>query len=560
MVNRNGYDPILDSLSEISKHYTECSFEDSISQLYSFKDSFDIKLMFVGHFSAGKSALINGLLERPGFLKESQLPQTAVAAELHYDQNECIYAYRSNGIKETLTEQSTFDPDKYSHLEYHLAAQGLKQISDYTIVDTPGFDSGVEAHTKALSGYIGKGSAYIIVIDEQKGSIDDTTMRFIKEISQYSRQIAVLINKCDLIPPSSAEQIAASAKAMLLVQGCSYPVYTISARDKDVKQQLISIISAFDAQESFDKAMKRQISAELNNMNSILQLTQQNLYMDNFDLDEEIRSYTQAWNHAEEIVKQKRREATQSIDTITEQVITQIRSALIGQEDSIIYAILSGNQAAAEAIIVETIRPILLSSMKNISIQQIDDVTKALDFTGLTDIEKQEPLLEAASTLATNIREMIFQDTYGNENLERQNNDENKKGVYRAATGLAAILTDIIEPWMEVIIILLPDIIPFLKGLFGESDSDLLKRRFKNNMLPQICQKLRPQVRQSVEANIQKVLDEFQTLMDEKLKQIKASIAMAEAKKKERKESFETYRKHLDEDISLIQQFIQQMR
>lgn len=212
MVDRNRYDSVLDSLSAISKHYSECRFEDSIQQLRSAKDSFDIKLMLVGHFSAGKSALLNGLIERPGFLKESQLPQTAVATELRYDHNECAFAYRHSGDKEQLTEQATSAPDKYSHLEYRLASPGLQEISDYTVVDTPGFDSGVEAHAKALAGYIGMGSAYIMVVDQEKGGIDETTLRFIEEISQYSSQIAVLINKCDKITSEAATEIAASAR------------------------------------------------------------------------------------------------------------------------------------------------------------------------------------------------------------------------------------------------------------------------------------------------------------------------------------------------------------
>ena len=559
MVDRNRYDSILNSLSEISKHYSECKFEASIGQLCSFKTSFDIKLMFVGHFSAGKSALLNGLLERPGFLKEAQLPQTAVATELRYDQNECAFAYPHSGGKEPLTEQAASAPGKYSHLEYRLAAPALAQISDYTIVDTPGFDSGVEAHAKALSGYIGMGSAYIMVVDQEKGGIDGTTLDFLKEISQYSSQIAVLINKCDKITPATAEKIAAAAQATLRGHGFSFPVYTISARDRDVGQKLVSIISAFDAQAAFDRAMERQIRSELVNLGAILGVTRQKLYLDTFDLDEEIRAYTRAEEHTSEVFAQKRTEATQSLDVVTEQVVAQIRSALIARADSITEALLTGNQTAAEAIIVETIRPIMLSSVKDISIRQIENVAAALDFTGLADAEDQEALSEVACNLAKNLKDLILQDAFEDEDLQTRQGDDSKKAIYRAATGLAAILTDIIAPWMEVIIILLPDIITLLKGMFGESDSERVKHRFINNVLPQICNKLYPQVRSSIEASTQQVLAEYQSLMGEKLEQFKASIAAAEAKKKEREDTFESYKKHLDEDTATVQDLIRKM-
>ena len=239
VVDRNKYDSVIDSLCLISGHYNECGFEKLIQQICSVKEFFEIKLMFVGHFNAGKSSLLNGLIERPGFLKEAQLPQTAVAAELRYDEMERSFAYRRDGGREPLTERATREPNKYSHLEYWLPAPGLKQVSDYTIVDTPGFDSGIEAHAKALACYIGVGSAYIVVADQEKGGIDETTLRFIEEISQYSDQIAVLINKCDKITKTVAEEIAASARVLLLSRGFPYPVYTISKRDMDVCGKLV---------------------------------------------------------------------------------------------------------------------------------------------------------------------------------------------------------------------------------------------------------------------------------------------------------------------------------
>ncbi len=560
MVDRNGYDSILESLSLIGEHYSECGFERSVQQIRSTKEAFDIKLMFVGHFSAGKSALLNGLIGRPGFLREAQLPQTAVATELRYDEEERAVAYRHSGGKEPLAEQGTYTPNEYSHLEYRLASPGLKQVSDYTIVDTPGFDSGVEAHAKALASYIGMGSAYIMVVDQEKGGIDKTTLRFIEEISCYSDQIAVVINKCDKITPAAAEAIASAARATLSRHGFSYPVYTLSARDEDVCPKLVSIISAFNAQAAFDRAMERQIRSELVDLGSVLRLTRQKLYLDTFDLDKEIRTCVQAGEQAAEIFAQKRTQAARDLDSMTEQVVAQIRGALTVRADTVTEALLSGNQAAAEAIIVETVRPIMLSSVKDISVRQIDSVASALDFTGLTETENGEALSEVACNLARNLKELIAQGVFEGRISEDETGEaDHKKSVYRAVTGLAAIFTDVIAPWMEVIIILLPDVITLLQGAFGESDSERLKRRFINNVVPQICNKFYPQVRQSIETSTRQVLDEYQTLMDEKLEQVKTSLATAEAKKQDKEEAFKAYKKHLDEDMSLIQELIQQM-
>lgn len=133
VVDRNKYDPVIDFLCLIGSHYNECRSERSIQEIRCVKGSFDIKLMFVGHFNAGKSSLPNGLIERPGFLKEAQLPQTAVAAELRCDETERSFAYRRNGAREPLTERAACAPNEYGHLEYRLPAPGLRQVSNYTI-------------------------------------------------------------------------------------------------------------------------------------------------------------------------------------------------------------------------------------------------------------------------------------------------------------------------------------------------------------------------------------------------------------------------------------------
>lgn len=559
MVNRDKYDTIIDSLCLISSHYSEQGFEKSIQQIRTTKTSFDIKLMFVGHFNAGKSSLLNGLIGRPGFLKESQMPQTAVAAELAFDEAESAVAYRDDGGREPLTEDALREPNKYGHFEYRLPAPGLKQISDYTIVDTPGFDSGVEAHTKALASYIGVGSAYIVVVDQEKGGIDGTTLDFIEEISHYSRQIAVLINKCDKISSQTAQDVAASAKDALLSCGFPYEVYTISARDPDVCDKLVSIISKFDAQLAFDRAMERQIRTELTNVGSVLRLARQKLYLDTFDLDEEIHAYTCAGERLSEIFEKKRKEATGNFDSKAEDALAEIRSALIARADAVAEAMISGSQAGAEAIIIETVRPMMLSSIKSISVEQIDRVTSALDFTGIIKEGDQRTLLEVANSLAGNLKDLIEQGTFESRSSLEDEETDSKKTTYRAVAGIAALLTDFVAPWMEIVIILLPDIVTLLKGLFGESSSERVKREFINRVVPQICNKLYPQIRQSIESSTQQILTEYHGILDEKLDQIKATIAQAEAKRKQKVESFEAYKKHIDEDLTAVQALIQQM-
>lgn len=556
MVNRGVYDEIIEKMKVIYTHYPKCDFEASLNQLTNLQNSFDIKLVLVGHFSAGKSALLNALIGKTEFLKEAQEPQTAIATELIYDENESAFAYNVNGNKETINTRKEYAPNQYNHLEYRLNVSALKKINDFTIVDTPGFDAGIEAHARALANYIGRGSAYLVVIDQEKGGIDETTLEFLQELSNYSSQVAVLINKCDKITEEVAESIAESARCTLAAYGLPYKVYTVSKLDADISNKLISIILSFNAQAAFDKVMMKHIKAELLSTEKVLLATKKQIFLDTFDLDSDITRYSRLEEQLEGAFERKREEAKEELDNIVQEITNNIRSSLIAHADAVAEALLSGNQVAAEAIIVETIRPIMLATMQDISIRQIDNVTDALDFSGLTSDSERIDFTNIAVSLADSLKDLIergFFDTRTAENIDK------KKSVYRGLMGIAAIATDVVAPWLEVVVILLPDIINFFRGMFCESDNELAKRRFINNLVPQIINRSYPQIRQNVETTTRVILDEYEKLLTEKITSIKNNIAEAQNKKKQKIEDFENYKRMISEDIVLTQKLLNEV-
>lgn len=565
MVNRNVYDETIEKLKEVYAHHEGFDFETSLRQIAEIRDNFDIKLMLVGHFSAGKSSLLNMLIGRPDFLKEAQEPQTAIATELIYDEMESAFAYDEAGNKEVMNSQTEYSPKNYNHLEYRIHSENLKKISDFTIVDTPGFDAGIEAHAKALASYIGVGSAYLVVIDQEKGGIDETTLEFIQEISNYSSQIAILINKCDKITTTAAESIEESARFTLATHGYNYKVYTVSKRDADIADKLVEIISSINAQAAFDKVMEKRLKAELISSEKILSVVQKKIFLDTFDLDADIALYTRLEEQLSSTFEAKKEDAKEELDNTVQEVTNRIKSTLIARADSVVEALLSGNQVAAEAIILETIRPIMLSTMKDICIRQIDDVTDSLDFTGLVSESEGIDLSTVAVNIANSFKDLIEEGTFETKNTaqkdkDSKNKDSKNKNIYRVITGITAIATDVIAPWLEVVIILLPDIINLLQGMFGESDNQLAKRRYINNVVPQIMNKMYPQIKQNVETTTKIVLDEYEKLLTEKIESIKKSITDAQNKKEQKVQEFEQYKSIIYGDIVTVKKLIEELR
>lgn len=169
-------------------------------------------------------------------------------------------------------------------------------------------------------------------------------------------------------------------------------------------------------------------------------------------------------------------------------------------------------------------------------------------------------------SLANNLKEMIvsgtFESSFEVDDSSRSTLPQSKKAkkgsnhsneIYHLVTGIASICTDVIAPWMEIVVILAPEIISVVSSLFSESDSEQTKRLFINNSIPQICNRLYPEIAQSLEVSGLAVLEVYKNQLNEKLTIINQTIIEAEAKKKEAIESYYQYRKMLDEDISSIE-------
>ncbi len=99
MVSRNHFDSAIDTIKSIAEKQSSSTFKTSAERIMQTRDSFDIKALVVGHFSSGKSAILNAFLSRPDFLKEAQCPQTAVATELLYDTREQYFIFSSRKEK-----------------------------------------------------------------------------------------------------------------------------------------------------------------------------------------------------------------------------------------------------------------------------------------------------------------------------------------------------------------------------------------------------------------------------------------------------------------------------
>lgn len=231
MLNREKINGTISKLGEIAERYGSAGISLPTGELTEYAQDFDVKVLVVGAFNAGKTSLINRLMDRENFLKEQQSPTTAIAAEIRYSEDEMYYGIRSDGSRRQLDISEINDTEGFSSAQFSINAPTLRQFSDYTIVDTPGFDSNVDSHNAALSTYISKASAYLLVIDAEDGTVSRSALAFVNEISRYTNNIAVLINKCDKMTPANVEAVKCSVCDTLELAGFDLPVECVSKFD-----------------------------------------------------------------------------------------------------------------------------------------------------------------------------------------------------------------------------------------------------------------------------------------------------------------------------------------
>ncbi|MGL4332632.1 MAG: dynamin family protein [Bacteroidales bacterium] len=144
------------------------------------KSDANIKMPIIGDFSAGKTSLINTYIDRQNLLPVDITPETAVAYELYYSDNEYVELFRSNNpIKKCdLQDIKKLAVEPGDIAKVYINSTAIKRLNErgIVLVDMPGIDSGIQAHNDAILNYIDKGSVFIMMMDIEQGTRNNETI------------------------------------------------------------------------------------------------------------------------------------------------------------------------------------------------------------------------------------------------------------------------------------------------------------------------------------------------------------------------------------------------
>lgn len=509
MINKTIINEHLNNFEKLSTEITITNtLNEQIEALKQAANHFSLKILTIGAFSAGKSALMNALLDRD-LLAEEQTPETAIATELTFNPIESIELVDNNQQRRRVdaSDLQAVNPSDYMNIRYNLNTPFLEKFKDYTFVDMPGFNSNIEQHNKAILQYADKGNAYVLVIDCEDGSIKSSALDFIEEIRQYEQNLIIVISKADKKAPSDLKAIQEKIKMQAdFLFNYDVPVVTYSKYNEESIENVINAILTLNSQNIFEQAIFPKVKEIYEFFDVAAKQYIQSLSYDDHDLKEEINNREKskealAYKLESERSKLSRRLNTQMLPNI----LSDLESALYAHSTDLAQAAISGSNAFSSR--VNTIlRPVLLESTKKYSDLSFEEFLNDLNLSELLT-DKTE---EIATTIAEKIQTVSTILSRG-EQATTGKAAENFNKIYKSVTAALAITTSAVAPWLEIIILFLPEILKMFGVGSEKTQLDKVKQKIEGEVIPQIVAKLTPAIQES--------LVEMEAMMIEELEQ-----------------------------------------
>lgn len=557
MINRHKYDEILNKIRSVADAYSLTVYAAKIDELANDLSNFDIKVLVVGHFSAGKSALLNLIIDKGEVLTEDQSPQTALPAEINWNTKEELQIIYNDGTKEMTNISQPIISDKINHFKYLINSPFLQELSDFTLVDTPGFDAGIEAHNKALSSYIGYGSCFVLVVSIEKGTIDTETLSFISELHKYSERVIVVLNKTDKLIPENVKKIIGSVREALDYSGISFPIIALSKYDDDAAIKLTGAIKKFDAQNVFDNKCRQLITSSANEL--LIHLKDIRSKLDSveiFDHDKEIENLREKADLLQSTLEANIAKNKNKIPMMVMDIKNNVRTALEASAGNISRMLVNGNSNGAEAVILETIRPVIIQELKESSYKCIDSFVVSINYE--TEISDDNSMIELTQNIVNSLKEAIKDGSFSKKG-QSPNSAEISVVAGTSAAGIFAAVTSILNPVLEVVLILAPVIVNFIKPLFGKSIEQKQREEFVSCIIPQILSQLDAPIRNAIEENQESISKYMKQEVDIELHSLEEAIHHIEEIKESEQVSLEDEKTKTDADIDRIQNIINDM-
>lgn len=496
-----------------------------------------VKVPFVGDFSAGKSSLLNAFLGRQELLPTDITPETAVSYELWYAEDETLELWRKNSLIGTykVKDIKKLNASPGDIVKVYLNSERIKDLNQrgIVLVDMPGVDSGIEAHTSAILNYIHQGTYFIIVVDVEQGTLRGTTLSFIEELKKYGISASVFLSKCDKKPTADVQKIkdaVSSVASRMLAEGTFVGITSAHQGQFD---DLDSCLSSLEAEsmirQKYDSSVKKFIAS----ITEEIELRKSLLKNADRDYSEEIELIKEKKDNA---IKELRKNSNnaQSIEGSSSDIMNDLEYALKAASSKLAILLYGNkdNSIDVNAEIMSIIRPVLINSFQ----RELSEYQDILD--------------DGIQNFSVNIDDILL--AIDNENERFGGFGDLVNGILSEALVLFKIPPVVAELIANKIAKYVPDL---LRSAFGKSDAQVLgeiKTKLQNEVFPQLISSIRPKVVEILKKERENLLAKAEEDIRNESEKYDEAISQIQKEKEQAEIDFAAAAKELDGAIEQL--------
>lgn len=507
MNNLMKYQIALDKVNEVSpllvgeaQNELKIKSEEFLNELQA---SQYIKVPLVGVFSAGKSSLLNVFTHKPGMLPVDTMPETAVAYELYYSQTESVELFR-NGNKidsKALTDIKQLDTKPGDIAKVYCKSEPIRELQEKGIilVDMPGIGSGIERHDAAIFNYINSGTAFVLIVDAEQGSLRGSTMAFMHELSQYNMYPAVLVSKIDKKPENEVEDIVEYIRYQMTKLGNTNPfIGTVCSVNNDLdgfSKYLDNLNPNALVAAKLGKKLKLIINSVIDQIKVRVDLRSKDITNVNEKIkkiDEEIANI--------KVELPSNNSNADSPEKSTRDILDNVKAALEAKSVDVAQMIVDKEDPESiKALIVSTVRTEIILSLKEESEQYSSALGTAVQ--------------ESVSDLATIEVDTDFMSDFSE--------------IFEVLNGYIEQLLSLGGIWGALAKVLLPFLPDILNWLFGKSNEEVIEEvraKFMNKCVNQVINGIQPTVFKITVDNQKRIQEKIQAELVSKMEKVKEGL------------------------------------
>lgn len=476
----------------------------------------------IGGFSSGKSSLINNFLGSK-VLEISVVPQTAIATELRYSQDEKIEAIKDDDSIEIFDINDLKKVEEkaqaYNHIKLYLNNQKLKEIEPIVLVDMPGFNAPIDTHNKAILRYMPSGVYFIALLSgADEKTITKTYITELNGIYARGKEFQLCISKTNMLPQSDIEQIKSYTKETLEMEfGYSKDIELL---DDNSGAKLEKILKDIDIESLFESIYKPHISMNLKEMESTINTTISAL---RYDKQDAINAIDELKNGISQIEIEKKKAIDNANskynNTNIEGIIGVVSSELNSNATTLAQSALNGKDIQKDinniisSVLPSEIQKRLSGIQQNVidnfklSISNID--MKVSDIQIWADGLKE--FASAASVVAGSIGSILLNNDNDNDN----DNDKKLRNllVWTILSAVLAILPRIVDK------------------LADSKKLEAIKEQVQNEVIPSILSQIRPKLNEYFAQITNEIIDTISQKFTQKMSEKEDEIKNAQKEK-----------------------------